>query len=327
MVDYRLQTTWRIEAPLADVYAAIHDSLSWPVWWSVVKKVEQLEAGDAAGIGNLRRYAWQGKLPYRLSFNVCTTRIEALIAIEGAVHDDLEGVGRWYFSRRGKVSIVRYEWNVRSTRWRMTLVSPLARSIYNARIMAQGGECLVRRLGAPPVAQGTVDLMARNVSIPAVAGGWRERGRIDPKLAVLVGIGAGVIATVSQMAMWQLAAMPIAETLARDARLTAAMLMGPGVLPPPATLPFEILLVATLIHFVLSIAYALLPSHFAARLRFWPALAVGALYGLAIYVVNLYGFTALFPWFAEARNWPTLLAHLVFGASLAGGCQLFSARR
>lgn len=183
------------------------------------------------------------------------------------------------------------------------------------------------RIAAPLVAQETVDLMADRVSMPAVAGGWRERGRVDPKLAVLVGIGAGTIATLAQVAMWQLTAVPVAETLVRDARLTAAMLMGPGVLPPPATLPLDVLLVATLIHFALSIAYALLPSHFAPRLRFWPALALGALYGLAIYVINLYGFTALFPWFAETRNGVTLAAHLVFGASLAGGCQLFSASR
>lgn len=338
MVDYRLQTTWRIEAPLADVYAAIHDSLAWPAWWSAVKKVEQLEAGDAAGIGNLRRYAWQGKLPYRLSFDVRTTRIEAPVAIEGVAHGDLEGVGRWYFSRRGGVSIVRYEWHVHSTRRWMNLVSPLARALFirnHVEVMAQGGASLARRLGATLVAEETVDLMAAGGPLPVAPGRLRERGRVDPKLAVLVGLGAGVIATVVQMALWWLAAMPVAETLVRDARLTAALLMGPGVLQAtsklPSTLPWalqwDILLVATLIHFALSIIYALIPSHFAARLRFRPALLIGAFYGLAIYVVNLYGFTVLFPWFAAARNWPTLLAHLVFGASLAGGCQLFSARR
>lgn len=43
------------------------------------------------------------------------------------------------------------------------------------------------------------------------------------------------------------------------------------------------------------------------------ALAVGAGYGLALYLVNFYLFTAVFPWFAMARNWVSVFAHIVFG--------------
>ena len=117
--------------------------------------------------------------------------------------------------------------------------------------------------------------------------------------------------------------MPLAETFFRDARLTAALVMGTGVLPPPSTPQWDILLVASLIHFALSVVYALVPTHLAGRLRAAPALVAGALYGLAIYVVNLYGFTLLFPWFAVARDWVTLVAHLVFGVALAGACLLW----
>jgi hypothetical protein len=35
-----------------------------------------------------------------------------------------------------------------------------------------------------------------------------------------------------------------------------------------------------------------------------------------IYAVNFYGFTVLFSWFAEARNWITILAHAIFGLTL-----------
>ena len=82
-------------------------------------------------------------------------------------------------------------------------------------------------------------------------------------------------------------------------------------------------MVATLIHFTLSVVYALIPVHLADRLRTGPALFAGALYGLAIYGVNLYGFTMLFPWFAVSRDGATLVAHLVFGVALVGGCRLF----
>jgi hypothetical protein len=166
MADYHLLTTWRIEAPLEQVYAVIQNSLCWPDWWPGVQKVEQVEAGDADGINNVRRYFWKGTLPYRMVFEVRATRIENLVAIEGAAQGDLEGTGCWHFARQGDFSIVQYEWRVRSTRWWMNLIAPFARSLFirnHMRIMAQGAEGLARRLSAPLVSQESVDLMADNV--------------------------------------------------------------------------------------------------------------------------------------------------------------------
>lgn len=48
-------------------------------------------------------------------------------------------------------------------------------------------------------------------------------------MALVVGLGAGVIATLAQLALWWLAEMPLPDTLFRDARLTAALAMGTGV--------------------------------------------------------------------------------------------------
>lgn len=321
-MEYRLLTIWRIEAPVEEVYAAIHNSPRWPDWWPGVKKVEEVAVGEADGINSVSRYAWQGQLPYRLVFEVCATRIEKLVAIEGTVRGDLEGIGRWHFSRQGAVSVVHCEWHVRSTRWWMNLIAPFARAMFirnHALLMAQGGAGLARLLRSPLVSQKTIDLMAKTVQ-PRPA-----HRRIDPAMVLVAGLGAGVIATVAQLVLWWLAGMPLPETLFRDARLTAALVMGPAVLPPPSTPQWDILSVATLIHFALSVAYALIPGHLASRVRAWPALFAGALYGLAIYGVNLYGFTMLFPWFAITRGWITLVTHLVFGVALAGGCWAFAA--
>lgn len=329
MAEYRLLTIWHIEAPLEDVYAVILNSLRWPDWWPGVLKVEQAATGDAEGINNVRSYSLQGKLPYRLKFEVRTTRIEKLVVIEGTAHGDLDGIGRWHFSRQGAVSIVRCEWHVRTTRWWMNLIAPAARSMFirnHALIMAQGGEGLAHLLNSSLVCQKHIDLM--DESVPSGTALWRlqERGGIDPAMALVAGLGAGVIAVAAQLALWWLADMPLPETFFRDARLTAALVMGTNVLPPPSTPQWDILLVATLIHFALSVAYALIPAHLASRLRTGPALFAGALYGLAIYVVNLYGLTLLFPWFAITRDWVTLATHLVFGVALAGGCRLYSAK-
>lgn len=327
MAEFCLQSIWRIEAPLEDVYAAVLDSLCWPDWWPGAEHVDALASGDATGIGSVRRYAWQGKLPYLLVVDVQVTRIEPLVTIEGRASGDLDGIGRWNFSRQGLVSIVCFEWRVTPTRWWMKLIAPLARPVFirnHALIMAQGGAGLAKQLQAPLLEKCTVDLLTNAVS-PMSDGLARRKewGRVDPVMALVVGIAAGTIATAAQLVLWWLADIPLVETLLRDARLTAALLMGRSVLPPPLTAQWDILLVATLIHFVLSVAYALIPALLAERLKNGSALPVGALYGLAIYVVNLYGLTLLFPWFAVARDWITLVAHLVFGMTLFAGCRLF----
>jgi hypothetical protein len=168
VAEYRLLTIWRIEAPLEAVYAAIHNSPNWPVWWPGVQKVEEVTAGDASGINSVLRYFWQGQLPYRMVFEVRATRIETDLAIEGAAQGDLEGVGRWHFSNEGAVSVVRYEWHVHTTRWWMNLLTPLARSLFirnHGGLMRQGAEGLAALLGAQLVSQENIDLMAETARL------------------------------------------------------------------------------------------------------------------------------------------------------------------
>ena len=166
MAEYHLLTIWRIQAPLEDVYDAIHNSLRWPDWWPGASKVEQIAAGDAEGINSIRRYSWQGQLPYLVVFAVRATRIEKLATIEGAAQGDLEGIGRWHFSCEGSVTTIRYEWHVRSTVWWMNLMAPLARSVFirnHVMLMEHGGEGLARLLKATLLSQENIDLMAEPI--------------------------------------------------------------------------------------------------------------------------------------------------------------------
>ncbi len=135
--------------------------------------------------------------------------------------------------------------------------------------------------------------------------------------AALAGIASGIVATVAQIALWWAASQPLPAILFRDARLTAAIVMGREVLPPPATFAWSIMLVATLVHFALSIAYGLTLSVFISRLSTTLALGMGAAFGACLYAGNMYGFTFVFPWFAAARDWITAVTHVIFGLVLA----------
>jgi hypothetical protein len=145
----------------------------------------------------------------------------------------------------------------------------------------------------------------------------RVRASIDGRVAVWSGLAAGVIATAAQVLLWWLTGDAAADLLLRDARLTAAMILGTDVLPPSTALLYPSLLVATLVHFLLSAVYGWVLAYLIHRPgRLW-SLCIGLLYGLLLYGVNMYGFTYLFPWFAQVRDGVTMSVHAVFGAACA----------
>lgn len=148
---------------------------------------------------------------------------------------------------------------------------------------------------------------------PAVS--VRERSEtLDWSAAVWAGIIAGVVFPMAEMAMiW----LFMGESIWGPPRMMAAIVMGKGVLPPPATFDFGIVMVAMAVHFVLSILFALPAAWFAQRSGAGGAAAGGAAWGLVLYLVNFYVMTMAFPWFAMARNWVSITAHVIFGLTAA----------
>ncbi|SCX53630.1 sodium:proline symporter [Nitrosospira sp. Nsp1] len=144
------------------------------------------------------------------------------------------------------------------------------------------------------------------------------------RAAVSSGIVAGVVATGAQIFLWRVFTDALPHIFYRDARFTAAILLGQSVLPPPATFDWKVIIIATVIHFVISIVYSLILARVLSRIGTVFSLLAGSLYGLLIYTVNMYGATAFFPWFSEARDWITVVTHIVFGISLAGTYKVLS---
>jgi len=141
---------------------------------------------------------------------------------------------------------------------------------------------------------------------------------IDIGAAVYAGVTAGIVATLTQIALWSIFTAALPAIFFRDSRFAAAIVMGRGVLPPPASFDGRVMLVATLVHFALAILYGLTVARLIAGLRIAPSLLAGSAFGLVLYAINMYGFTAVFPWFASSRDWITAVAHVVFGVALAG---------
>jgi hypothetical protein len=147
--SYEFLTQWQVRAPVHNVWDIIFHSERWPEWWRGLMQVVELERGDEDGVGNLRRYTWQGMLPYRITFDIRTTRISEPELLQGAASGDLEGTGTWRIHDEDGITSIRCHWEVSTTKRWMNLVAPLARPLFrwnHDRIMAWGETGLIRRL-------------------------------------------------------------------------------------------------------------------------------------------------------------------------------------
>src|SRR4030095_8732826 len=129
-------------------------------------------------------------------------------------------------------------------------------------------------------------------------GGSRWQG-VDVKAAVLAGLLAGVV----DLALLAASAWTQGQNVWVNMRHTAAILMGSGVLPPPAIFDLLLFRVSTVVHFGLSMIYGVIVAFFVRRANWTIGLMIGVAVGFAIYVVNYYVFAPLlFPWLIESRS-------------------------
>jgi carbon monoxide dehydrogenase subunit G len=154
MADYHYVSTWQLQAPIEQVWAALNDLERLPAWYRGVREAQELAPGDAQGIGRRVRYVIKGRLPLRLAFEATTTRSVPPRDQELRAQGELAGTGRWSLDQQGEVTTVGYRWDVRTTRPWMNLLAPLARPLFtwNSRgVMLQAGQGLARFLGVPLV--------------------------------------------------------------------------------------------------------------------------------------------------------------------------------
>lgn len=144
-----------------------------------------------------------------------------------------------------------------------------------------------------------------------IATTWPRSG-LDLRAAALAGLVSGAV-----FMMWEMILVGIMEGSPwGPPRMIAAIAMGRDVLPQPgaaATFNLTVLIVAMIVHFVLAVIYAAILGWIVHRLSMGVSLAVGVAFGITLYIVNFYGFTELFPWFAMARNWIGVAGHAIFG--------------
>src|SRR6476659_7149578 len=110
MSAYSFVTHWAVDAPIEAVWAELYRPIDWPQWWRGVLSVDQLESGDATGLGSYYRIVMRSALP---------------TIIEATSDGELSGTGRWTLTPQPVGTAIRYDWNVETTKRWMRALAPL----------------------------------------------------------------------------------------------------------------------------------------------------------------------------------------------------------
>ena len=150
--DFVLVSHWRIAAPRERVWEALKHPTEWPGWWPYVRAVDELDAGDADGLGARYRFHWTSRLPYAIRLLTTIVGIRRPERIVARAEGDLSGTGTWLLDERDGATEVEYTWSVDLDRAWMRTFLPILRPAFawnHNAVMAAGEIGLSRHLGVP----------------------------------------------------------------------------------------------------------------------------------------------------------------------------------
>lgn len=126
---YNFETNWKLEADIDNVWGLI-SSFTYGDWWPGVRADLVYESGDPNKIGDKYNYVFRTKLPYQLAFIAEVVRREAPHAMEIRAHGELEGRGVWELKQEGRITYIRYTWQVNTTKKWMDRLAPILRPVF-----------------------------------------------------------------------------------------------------------------------------------------------------------------------------------------------------
>jgi|KBSSwiStaDraftv2_1062776.scaffolds.fasta_scaffold32410_3 hypothetical protein len=144
-----------------------------------------------------------------------------------------------------------------------------------------------------------------------------ERRAPDWLAAAVAGFAAGALVMVIEM-LWAVAVQGTSPWLLP--RMIAAIAMGPGALQG-SEFSVQVIGVALAIHYALGTAMGMLLAAIVAPFRLDSSLglvlAMGALFGLVVYLIDFYVMVQAFSWFKDVRGLGMLMLHVIFGIAAA----------
>jgi uncharacterized protein YndB with AHSA1/START domain len=149
--DYAFRTTFELAAPPPLVFEAVLAPERWLTDLDHVRSLERLEAGGVDREGSRYRTTVSAASPYRLRWEMTAERVVAPERIEWRAEGDLTGHGTWELVPTATGIEVISTARLRTTRWWMNLLEPLARPLFVRNhdvVMRAGIDTLAAHLDA-----------------------------------------------------------------------------------------------------------------------------------------------------------------------------------
>jgi hypothetical protein len=160
----------------------------------------------------------------------------------------------------------------------------------------------------------------------------RARDRQRPGTAVGFDVSAAIIASLVAGSVVLIAWIACSTTIYDEPawklpRMMAAVAAGPSALEPQDEPDVALVATGFALHYLLALGFGAVLAALIRPVRDGVVAWVGAAFGLALYVGNLHGMTAFFPWFSPLRTVDTVAAHVLFGILAATAYRHLAGRR
>ena len=141
--EYVFETDWSVQATPEQVTDVLSDAHALPRWWpDVYLSVEEIEP-------KVYSLHTRGKLPYTLRWCFQVTESNPPNGFSLKAWGDLEGTGKWTFTRDGHDTRIHYLWIVNANKPILRWLSPILKPVFEANhrwAMSRGEESLKREL-------------------------------------------------------------------------------------------------------------------------------------------------------------------------------------
>jgi uncharacterized protein YndB with AHSA1/START domain len=140
VASYSFVTTWRLHAPIEEVWEALNCPDRYHEWWPSIVAYQKLNP-EVTGVGAKAERSVRGRLPYTLRYQTTTTRVDPPRELAYEASGDLVGQGRFVLSEQGEWTEVVFYWDVQTSGFWMNLLAPVLRWLFawnHNQVMAQG---------------------------------------------------------------------------------------------------------------------------------------------------------------------------------------------
>ena len=148
--EYAFTTHWRVQSTCQEISDILGNGPDLVRWWpSVYLDVQEVEPGDANGLGKVIKLHTKGWLPYTLRWQFRVTENRAPYGFSLEAWGDFVGIGVWTFVQDGSWVNITYDWRVRADKPLLRTFSFVMKPIFAANhhwAMRQGELSLQREL-------------------------------------------------------------------------------------------------------------------------------------------------------------------------------------